>query len=560
MQCLYCKTRLRLFASKKRPFCSESHEIAYQSEQAGLAMRRVLDPMFTAPVKPPPLPVTPELKRPAAEVASKTVPLRPRPDPPQCNLLKQRFPGPVPPELAAADAQYDVRFEAEVFAAAPAQLPSMVGGVIAFDPDFAIQDSATESVAESLAEPAAKPVAELEPKLVAELPAEIAAQGQGPIASDRLHPRLEQSKLPSVEEIGAPRAAGIDPWPLRFKLPVPQTTFPMNANLAESPGIKADLAPLVSLAGIAPLPQPHADVPLAAKEEPGLDFSLDPQQLPRRYPVANMALVREVFEASEELTATPAPEVNLQVSQRTAATGAQVRWELPFAAAKPPRLAPVRLHEDTRTEEFRWPQAPPALPGVSSTNSFRIQFAGTATVPAMLPAPLSLEPPGIGLAGRRLSAEPQEISTPPRIPNDGVGRSPRLPVECNPAVCWNSALASAPELRLEEIRQMEPPVQSPVLPARAEYLVPPGILARIAPAAQDHSREGLRALVVTDPQRFRGAAHIQIRQPELRNSTPGGLPVPATSLPWRGVRMVSAIRQGATPVPLRPSLQTPSPR
>ena len=55
MECLYCHKRLGFFASKKRPFCSELHEVAYQDEQQGLALRRVLDPLFTDPVRKAPL-------------------------------------------------------------------------------------------------------------------------------------------------------------------------------------------------------------------------------------------------------------------------------------------------------------------------------------------------------------------------------------------------------------------------------------------------------------------------------------------------------------------------
>ena len=56
MECLYCHKKLGLFASKKRPFCSELHEVAYHDEQAGVALRRVLDPLFTEPVQKAPLP------------------------------------------------------------------------------------------------------------------------------------------------------------------------------------------------------------------------------------------------------------------------------------------------------------------------------------------------------------------------------------------------------------------------------------------------------------------------------------------------------------------------
>ena len=58
MKCLYCNKKLGLFASRKRPFCGEQHEVAYTDEQAGLAMRRVMDPLFTEPIKKAPLQVS----------------------------------------------------------------------------------------------------------------------------------------------------------------------------------------------------------------------------------------------------------------------------------------------------------------------------------------------------------------------------------------------------------------------------------------------------------------------------------------------------------------------
>jgi hypothetical protein len=49
MQCLYCHKRLGLFASKKRPFCSQQHEDRYHREQVGSALRRLLAPLEEAP-------------------------------------------------------------------------------------------------------------------------------------------------------------------------------------------------------------------------------------------------------------------------------------------------------------------------------------------------------------------------------------------------------------------------------------------------------------------------------------------------------------------------------
>jgi len=49
MQCLFCEKRLGLFAWR-RPFCSTEHAAAYQDQQRGLALSRVMDPRFTGPV------------------------------------------------------------------------------------------------------------------------------------------------------------------------------------------------------------------------------------------------------------------------------------------------------------------------------------------------------------------------------------------------------------------------------------------------------------------------------------------------------------------------------
>jgi hypothetical protein len=54
MQCLYCNKRLGLLSFKKRPFCSEPHEVAYHDEQSEVAMRRMMDPLFRVPVEPSP--------------------------------------------------------------------------------------------------------------------------------------------------------------------------------------------------------------------------------------------------------------------------------------------------------------------------------------------------------------------------------------------------------------------------------------------------------------------------------------------------------------------------
>jgi hypothetical protein len=60
MHCLYCNKRLGLFSFKKKPFCSSLHEVAYHDEQSGLALRRVMDPTFAVPERPPAIPAAPD--------------------------------------------------------------------------------------------------------------------------------------------------------------------------------------------------------------------------------------------------------------------------------------------------------------------------------------------------------------------------------------------------------------------------------------------------------------------------------------------------------------------
>ncbi len=155
MQCLYCNKRLGLFSSKKRPFCSELHEVAYQDERSGLAMRRVMDPLFIVLQEPPSIPATLDLKLFPIDRDSTTLPVQ-RVAVQRaavswlCNfVVEQRRPKPVPPDLAAAA----VLLEAEPFTG-PVQRPSSSMGAIA-------------STLDSAAEPAGEIAAEGDPAMAA---------------------------------------------------------------------------------------------------------------------------------------------------------------------------------------------------------------------------------------------------------------------------------------------------------------------------------------------------------------------------------------------------------
>jgi hypothetical protein len=279
---------------------------------------------------------------------------------------------------------------------------------------------------------------------------------------------------------------------------------------------------------------------------------------------------------------------------------------IPFVAAKPSRISPVQLQRAAQTEQFRWPQAQPALPQAGAAKSFGIPFVATAKaamigraframspvpraiprqppippvvalktpisdcpglVRAPLPAPAFLQPRGILPAARSVRPEPRDFCTKLYIPNAGMRRSSRTPVKLSrTSSSWvrtassrAAALPSALECRREEIRAIRPWVPFPTMPARAESFALAGVLASVTPAAQDHRGGRFRAFSSAGIQRFRAAAHIQIREPELHNSATGDLPAPSTSLPWRGIPGISEIRLGGSPVPLRPALLTPS--
>ena len=137
MQCLYCKKRLGLFASKKFPYCSELHEVAYHDEMSGLALRRVLDPLFTAPVKSPPLRTTPEQRASPAGSESGAVALALPPDPPEQSFVAEARPSPIPRDPAGPSGL----IEFEPFAG-QVQLWSSGLGIAAFEADLVTPDTA----------------------------------------------------------------------------------------------------------------------------------------------------------------------------------------------------------------------------------------------------------------------------------------------------------------------------------------------------------------------------------------------------------------------------------
>jgi hypothetical protein len=281
--------------------------------------------------------------------------------------------------------------------------------------------------------------------------------------------------------------------------------------------------------------------------------------------------------------------------------------ETSFAAAEALGINAPDIQRAARTEEFLWLQSPPVLPSsISLANSFRIHVSGTAKIAMTLPAipvtaftsrgtlaqqpvlstwaigtPVSdctpparalwqalpfLEPRGVGPASRTLVSGLQELpKRSRRVPEFRLEARTGSVRSVHPPGTWEFAarlghvhpLPMAWVSSTEDIHPMEVRVQAPGLTARPEPLLSNGPLATIPLGVHDQPRERSGALGLTGIQRFRAAALIRIREPELRNLAPSDLPVPSTSLQWPCVRMVSKFPLGATPVPLRPPLGNP---
>jgi hypothetical protein len=275
-------------------------------------------------------------------------------------------------------------------------------------------------------------------------------------------------------------------------------------------------------------------------------------------------------------------------------------------SAKTLGINPANIQTVVRTEEFLWAQAPPVAPSsISSANVFRIHLSGTARIamtlppipagvsasllePAQEPIPSDwaietptpdgaslertlrhttafLQPRGIAPASRTLACGPRELPLHarrvPEFRRDGRTGTVR---SAHPSGTWEFAAQHAFTQRVvwvsstEDIHAMETRVQAPGLPARLEPLLSNGPFAKVHLGAKDQRREQAETVVLAGIQRFRAIALVQIREPELQNSAPSDLPVLSTSLRWPGIRMVAEFPLGATPVPLRPPLQTPA--
>jgi hypothetical protein len=287
--------------------------------------------------------------------------------------------------------------------------------------------------------------------------------------------------------------------------------------------------------------------------------------------------------------------------------------ETSFAAAKPLQISLPDAERTIPAEDFLQHQMSPVEPSVVSGNSFRIQVSDTARMAMTLPAiavpasasrqippipstwavetPVSgcappalglwyalafLEPRGVGPAGRNLVSGPRELpQRSRRAPAVRLAARAGSVRTAHPSGTWelaaigqDLACVRVGSMRVtwmgvtwisstEDIHPMEVRVRAPGMPAQPELLLAGESFASLSLGVQDQPREHPWTLGLPEIQRFRAAALIQIREPQLRNSAPSDLPIPSTNLPWLGVGMVSAVPPAAIPVPLRPPLQNP---
>jgi hypothetical protein len=400
---------------------------------------------------------------------------------------------------------------------------------------------------------------------------------------------------------------GREPEPSAFTPTLP-SPFPSPC-LTELPFVFAESSPMFPARLKAEAPTEPFRWPQAPPELPAIPASKSLRILFSGIPAAGM---EQLPDAGSAVPPAPRQEpISSALAEgtplRPEPQQSPLRTELQFVPGRPISISTVRmLTGETRTEPYLRSQSRPRLPGISSANSLRVRFSGTAIValnpahaallalepdgpippllasetpvpccappqPVLLYAHASLEPGGI--KPNPAKVDPRKRRQKPRVPaNNVIGRSLLFPMEFNRPVSWTFldyiasapghavAHSSAPDFRIEEIHPAEPRIQTPCTLTEAERLAPKKLLASLMPAVHDNPREEGHAFGVNGFQRFRAAAHIRIPEPELRHSTPGDLPAPATGLPWRGVRIISEIRPGTMPIPLRPALQAPNPR
>ncbi len=272
MQCLYCKKKLGLFASKKRQFCSQQHEVAYHDEQSGLALRRVLDPLFTEPARKTPLQPAPQESAPAPEwqtparpaqerIDAGRPPAPPPPPPVSPGPSMRRLPAPEPavsesavPEIAipAAREAFLRQPRPDAWPGGPAEIrqsfefsPPATPARLPEGPAVLIEDAVLTADQEGNEEPASE---------------EVVTEPEGAI-SNRLHPAIVQEKPDWI-------LPGPDIDQLRLEDPAE----PLNFGTA----VFKDFLSALSVSGDAVSGEAQAAEPTETEPEPALQENLAP--------------------------------------------------------------------------------------------------------------------------------------------------------------------------------------------------------------------------------------------------------------------------------------------
>ena len=410
---------------QEMPFCSDEHEAAFNGQQAGIALKRVLDPMFTEPVQKAPLqpskPVTPRAATPGPaapppeERLSLAAPpaLAPRPAPPPvAPPIARSRPDPAPEPEAATFRPIVAPPGCRAFLPQAMPLPRPSEPAPAPTP-FGFALSAAPQLPERLC--ALIDDKNVEPETEPRKPAEPAVAPETP-QSHTLYPALEQQKPEGVEN---------QPQPIEFPgsvLPVKFQTAPYAAladaltlDVERRPEAEPDPAPAGLLWVPALRPQP-VDEPAGPARN--LESALDSPPLALRYPFADLAL-------AEDGTPYRMPDA------QPASSAAPLRSPAPNDSAWPDR-APSLLDPTPVELRYPWADLVPAqaavahrMPGESSAAPLRSPAPNDSAWPDR--APSLLDPTPVELRYPLADLAPAQAAVAHRMPGASSAAPLRSP-------------------------------------------------------------------------------------------------------------------------------------